>query len=338
MSLGTAVLNSVIGYGDDALDAVYGTLMGSWPAQTIIALYVIVVGYKVIMGHAGDRWKQWTASALILLVLGSLTATQGGYAEWIADPIYEIAYSLAAVGAGNTEAGSVSGLFDAMEANLRTISDVVRNGEAPGNPITNFWVFIQTGVGMLVLMALGVAMYLVLIALLSIAFFSLFMMLVAGGPCLWLASFAETRGVTWAWLKALANYSVWIFFLGVGAAASNSLAADTMTDLMNWDVEADSIFSAKIGGPLLIYALSVYMMLKAAEWAAAITGGTSMNTGIIGAVGSAGAGLMQSGLSMLGGAVGGAAKWAGGAAINKIPAAAAAYRAFSALRGIGKVN
>lgn len=339
-SLALNIFNFLINTLGGFVDKVYVVLMGSWPGMTIVALYTVIVGYQVIFGYAGERSKQWAVSILLLLVVGGVSNDQSAYTEWVSGWIYDLAYNLASVAPKLTDSKGVAGMFHAMEDAVGRTLATVDNIEVPGNFFTDAWLYFKVGVACLLLALLVLVLYLATLGLLCMAFFSLFMMLLVGGPCLWLASFKETRGITWAWLKQTANYCLWIFFLGIVASVGISFVSLAVEGLTRWDLEADGVFTKDLGSSMLLMALTIAMLWKCADWAAAITGGTATNAGVIGAVGSAAGGALGGAVNAAGGAaggaLGGAAKWAGGVAANKTAAGAAAYRAYSALRGLGK--
>lgn len=340
-SIGSLVLNHLVNETGPVVEAVYGNLIGSWPGQTFVAVYVIVVGYMVLMGRAGDKSKEWGVSALFLLVIGGISSNYSVFAEWIAYPIWETAHAaggMAATGGESSSAGGVSGMLDASEETLGKILTVIDRVDISGNPITNAWLYIKVGVVVGIMGLLACALYVVMVALLSIAVFSLLMMFMVGGPCLWFASFKETRFITWAWLRTTLNYAIWIFFIAAVIGIANSYIGKVADLLVTWDLERDGVFTKEIGANMLLTVLSIYMLLKASDWAAALTGGTSTNTGVIGALGGAAGGAIGGAMNTAGGAAGSAAKWGTGAAINHTGAGQAAYRAFSAIRGIGQVK
>lgn len=332
-SLAIGLVNRVITTCGSVIDAAYGVIMGSWPGMTIVTLYVVVVGYMVLTGRAGEKTKEWALSALLLSVLGGIAADQGSYSEWLAGPIYDMAFKLSSVGAQMGDGDGLAATFDLMESNLKRTLDAVDNIEVTGNFITNAWMHLKVAAVTLVLGLLSVGMYLATTALMCIAFFSLFMMLLVGGPCLWLASFKESRHVFWAWLRTTLNYTLWIFYLGIVASVGVTFVSLAVDDLTGWNLQRDGVFTEQIGGAMLLTALSIYMLMKASEWAAAITGGTASQTGVIGAAMGAGA---FGASSLLGKAAGGIAAAGPLAAKNAGRVAGLGIRAYSALRGIGK--
>lgn len=337
-SIGLIVINALVDNAWGVVEYVYGSLLASWPAQTIVGLYVAGVGYTVLMGHLGERSKQWALSALLLSVLASFSDFNV-YADWIAGPIWDATVNVAKLAAdGYGAEGGIRGMLATTEATLGKTLAVIDAIEVPSNFLTSAWLYIKIGIVVAIMALLSCAMYLAMVVLLGIAIFSLFMMFAIGGPCLWLVAFKETRHITWAWLRAIANYSLWIFFLGLVGGVGNRFVGIVVNDLTRWDLERDGVFNQLVGANVLLTALSVYMLLKASDWAAAVTGGSSTHTGVVGAIGSMAGGALGSATNALGGVAAGAARWSGGVLANKTVPGAAAYRAFSAMRGLGQVK
>lgn len=342
-SFGSIILNLLIDEGKGVAEAVYGGLIGSWPGQTFVGLYVVVIGYMVLMGRAGEKSKEWGISALLLLVIGGVSSSYGAFSEWLGSPIWDTAQAaggLAATG-GDTSPGALSGILDANEDTLGKVMTTIDRVNVPGNFITDFWIYLKAGAVLFLLTLLACAQYLATCALLSIAIFSLLMMLMVGGIPLWLASFKESRFVFWAWLRQTLNYALWVFFLGAVSGIGNKFLSKAAYALEAWDLENDGVFTEEVGGTMLLCSLSIYMLLKATDWAAALTGGSSTNTGVVGAMGGVAGGAIGSGINALGGPAGSAAKWAagaaGGAAMRGAGAAASlGLRAYSAMKGLGK--
>ena len=52
-SVGAEILEKIMTDTEQVVEAVYAVLVGSWPGKTFVALYVAIVGYRVLMGFAG---------------------------------------------------------------------------------------------------------------------------------------------------------------------------------------------------------------------------------------------------------------------------------------------
>lgn len=339
-SFGCRTLNGLLEITDPVVSGIYDGLMGSWPGMLITGLYVLLVGYAVIMGRAGDKAKEWAVSACLLTVISAFSANYGRFEDWIGSPMLALAQNggaLAASGGESGGAGGVSALLDTAENNLGMIMATIDELEVPGNLITQAWLYIKVGAVVVLMTILACAMYLAQVALLCIALFSLKIMQMVAGPCMFFLAFKETRFIPGAWLRSSLNYSMWVIFLCGVSGIGNKFIAKVANALRSWDLENQGVFTAEVGTCMLLTGLSIYMLLKAADWAAAITGGTASQTGIVGGmIGAAGYGL--------GSAIGGAAR--GLAPAMKEAATGAGYlagrgagnlaaRAFSALRGIG---
>lgn len=337
-SVGMLILNSMITETSPVVETIYGSLMSSWPGQTFVALYAVCVGYMVLMGRAGDRSKEWGISIFMLLVIGGVSSSYSMFNEWFATPLWGMAQaagSMAASG-GDASTGVLSDLLNSGEESLGKLLTAMDQVHVSGNFISDAWLYIKVAVVVGIMLVLACAQYLAMVVLLCIALFSLLMMFAVGGPCLWLASFKETRFVFWAWLRATLNYAIWIFFLGAVSGVGNKYIGKVADIITLWDFERDGLFVKPIGAIMLLTAISIYMLLKASDWAAALTGGSSTNTGVIGAMGGVAGGALGGAINAGGGAAGSAAKWGAGVAANKTSMGAAAYRAYSAMKGLGK--
>ncbi|MDO9068668.1 MAG: type IV secretion system protein, partial [Deltaproteobacteria bacterium] len=162
--------------------------------------------------------------------------------------------------------------------------------------------------------------------------FSIYMMLMVGGIFVWLAAFKAFRPHTWAWARAVANYLLWVFFLSAVAGFFMNVITSSVADMATWDLAVDGAFPPSLGKMIFFSVLITYLLLKTADWSAALTGGSSMSPGIVtsgfsmasraaGSVGAPGGRAAMGAAGRMGGAAWGAAR--GGAA-----------RAYSALKGL----
>lgn len=330
--VGSVILNTLFDVASTVVESVYTIIMGSWPGQTFVALYVIGVGYAIITGRTGEKTKDWATSVFLLVIIGGIASNYGLFTEWVIKPVWGMSSSASAAAAGG-ETGTLTGVLDATENTLGKIMTIIDRVEVPGNIITNGWLYLKVGIVMAILAILACAQYLAVVCLMCVAIFSLLMMFMVGGICLWFASFKETRFIFFTWLKQTLNYAIWLFFIGAVSGIGNKFLSNSAEVLTSWDLERDGVFTGAIGATILLTTLSLYMLLKSADWAAALTGGTASNTGAVGAMLGGMASLAGGAAGSSAGAAGGAAKWAGGKAGNL--AMAGAYRAYSALRGIG---
>lgn len=330
MSFGTDTLNYMASKLDGYTSEVYHTLLGSWPSMAITTLYVMWFGYSVIYkANTGEHAKEFGISLALLIVMQGVVMS--GFTEWIADPILSMTQGLGqiAVDASGARGGDV---FQSLDDGLGQIMHTVETIQPSGNIITNAWMYLQVGVASLVMTLAFSIMYMAFLTLYLLAIFSIYMMLMVGGIFIWLASFRITRGLTWAWARAVANYVLWVFFLSAVAGFFMNVITSSVADLASWDLAVDGAFPPSLGKMVFFSALITYLLLKTADWSAALTGGSSMSPGIVtsgfsmasraaGSVGAPGGRAAMGAAGRMGGAAWGAAR--GGAA-----------RAYSALKGL----
>lgn len=305
-SFGCSVLTGVVGISDKIIPKTYDSIMGSWPGLTITAIYVAVVGYMVIMGRTGDRAKSWAVSALLLATMSGFAGSYSAFHNWIGDPLLSSAEAIASLGAtaGGASEGGVCGAINAQEEGLGYVLGAIDEMDLPGNFLTDAWLYIKAGIVVAIFTVLACLTELVMVALSSLALFSVAVISVAAGPCLWFASFKETRFITGAWFRSMVNYCLWYAFIGIAAGISSHFMTAIGDHLRSWDIESQGVFTGDVGLAMLICALCIYMMLKTADWAAALSGGSSMQTGIIGAAGQAMGSAAGSGINGAGSLLG----------------------------------
>jgi type IV secretory pathway VirB6-like protein len=329
MSFGTDNLNYMAGHLDTFTAEVYHVLMGSWPAQTIVTLYIVIVGYAILKGHAGVHAKELGISMVLLLVLQGVVIS--GFSYWIADPILHLTQALGqvAVDASGARGGDV---FQSLDDGLGQVMHAVDTIQPTGNFLTNAWLFLKVGAASFVMAIAFGLMYVAFMALYLMAIFSIYMMLMVGGVFVWLGAFKAFRPLTWAWIRAVMNYVLWVFFLSAVAGFFMNVVTATVTDMAQWDLAVDGALPPSLGKMVFFSVLVTYLLLKTADWSSALTGGTSMSPGIVtsgfsvasraaGSVGAPGGRAAMGAAGRMGGAAWGAAR--GGAA-----------RAFSALKGL----
>lgn len=332
MSFGTDMLNYVAGHLDTYTAEVYHALVGSWPARTITTLYIIIAGYAILKGNAGEHAKEMGVSILLLIVLQGVVMS--GFSEWVADPILGVTQGLGqvAVDASGARGGDV---FQSLDDGLGQIMTTVDRIEPTGNFLTNAWMYLKIGAVSALMTLAFCAMYVVFLVLYLMAIFSIYMMFMVGGIFFWLGAFKATRGLTWTWCRAIANYVLWVFFLSAVAGFFMNLVTVAVGDMANWDVAVDGAFPPSLGKMVFLSVLVTYLLLKTADWSAALTGGSSMSPGIVtsgySAISRLGSGGSKGGKSGGGSSSGGSV---GGRLSNAAKGGAA--RAYSALKGLAK--
>lgn len=325
--------NDMVGFVTSELNSftvsVYDALVASWPAMTITTLYIVVVGYMIIMGNAGKHAKDLGVSIFLLILLQAVV--QSGYSDWIATPIITASNGLGriAVDASGVRGGDI---FQALDDGIGQILTTTSRIEPAGNIITSGWMHVKIFVASFLLMIGFGLMYVAFLALYLVALFSLHMMLMVGGIFLWLAAFQATRQYTLAWFKAMLNYIVWMFFMSAVMGFFMNVVTGYLEDLAHWDTAVEGPFPPSLGKIIFLGILVYNLLMKTADWAATLTGGTATSPGIV----TTGAGAVGGAIKGLAGsqAVQKAGGWAAGKAGGM--ALAGGARAYSALRGVFK--
>lgn len=334
MGFGAEIHSYMASHLETYTSEVYHALTGSWPARTIVTLYILGVGYAILKGNGGEHTKELGISMLLLLIFQGMTLVEGGFSEWISQPLFDLTSGLSsvAVGGGN----GINGVFDSLDDGLGRILDTVSRIEPTGNFITNAWMYFKVGLASLLLALVYSIMYVVFIALYLMAIFGLYMMMMVGGIFVWLASFRITRGLTWTWVKATMNYVLWAFFLSAVAGFMMKLLNASIDDVSTWDLAVDGAAPPSLMSLMFLCVLTIYFLMKASDLASSLTGGSAMSGGLassmLSAGGSAGRAATRPGGMALMNATGSMASKGAGAAWGAARGGAA--RAFSALKGI----
>lgn len=327
MSFGQDTTGFIISNLATYTELISHALSASWPAVAFTALYIVVCGYMIIVGNAGKHAKDLAVSMVLLVVLQGVIGS--GFNEWVARPFLDTVQGLSQL-ALNPSGNGDTDVFIQLDDGLGQIMTTINRLEPPGNLITAAWMYIKVGVVSLVLAVAYGLLYVVFLVLYIVALFSIYMMLMVGGIFLWLGAFKVTRSYTLAWFRALLNYGLWVFFLSIVIGFFMGVVMAYVHDLAQWDLADEGPFPASAGKLIFFCLLVAWLLLKTADWSAQLTGGTAMSPGIV-----------TSGASLVGSAIGSAARsapakaagaWAAGGAWSIARGTAA--RAFSALKGV----
>lgn len=301
-------------------------------------LYVLAVGYMVLMGKTGERAKSWALSIVLLAVIQTAIFESSGYNDWVVEPLMGSASGLA-----KFFSGSDGTLFGRLDVVIGGIVASVDRLEPTGSPMTNTMAYIKVGLASLILLLAVTAMYMVFLVQTMLAMFSMYVLLYVGPLFLFFTAFAETRFLATTWLKTFSQYALWQVLLALVMSISLPGVEIAGNSLSSWDVIRDGVFTKQYAFTLLFTCLVIYFLLKTSDLSAALTGGTSMQAGLAGGMLGAGMGAMGSGMNASGaGAMGTMQAGAGnlarmgayGAGRAAGAGAQGAYRAYSALKGI----
>lgn len=344
MPLGVLVMQWIFEQLDTYRAALAGPLLGGFRnfSRAFVTVYVIAVGYSILMGKAGDRAKSWGLSIALLVALQGLILESNGYNQWVFAPVMGTALDLASF-FGGTEVGQEMALFAKLDESIANIMSAVDRLDPGGNFLTNTMAYLKVAAASLVLVGVVCVLYGVYLALSLLALFAIYVLLIVGGPFIFFAAFAETRFIAKTWLKMILQYALWLALLALVMSLAIPGVTAAANSLSNWDVVRDGVFTKQYGLTLLLCGVVIYFLLKVSDLSAGLTGGVGMQAGAVGGmVGGALFGMGSLGAAGVRGAAGLAAQYGGtvaagaGYAAGRGAAAAAsgAVRAYSAMKGI----
>lgn len=295
--------------------------------RMFVLLYVVVVGYRVMMGIMGERTKDAAISIALVGALHALIAESGTFYAWIADPILSTAYGLSNFFA---DGGAGDGmLFTRLDKAIGEIIDAVERIEPGGNIITSGMIYIKVSIAGFVLLLVTCGLYLVSLLYVTFAFVAIHILLIVAPPFIFFAAFTETRFITWTWFKTLMNYVVWLALLSLVMRLGTGMIEDVARGMGNWDVIRDGVFTRNYAVTVGFSLLMIYFLGKTSDLAAALTGGMGMQSNLAGSS----LGAMR--------AAGGIGLNAAASAVKPLVATTAAgaagtIRAYSIMKGIIK--
>lgn len=340
-SLGVLILKFLMNQISTYQATVFGSLMGGFLpfSRTLVTLYIVIVGYRILMGKTGERAKEWAVSMALLVLLQGILFESNTYAEWVTEPIRSTMFSLASLFSGG-DSSDPFGAFTRLDAAMTTISGVADKLDPGGNFLTNSMAHIKVAIASFILMIVTGGLYMIYLVQVGLAIFAVYILFIIGGPFIFFAAFSETRFIAWTWFKTVMQYALWFVLIslvmGIGINGIE-LAAQT---LANWDVVRDGVFTKQYALTLLMSAMVGYFLLKMSDLSAALTGGIGMQSNVAGslvggAVGTAGSAAMGA-ASRIGGPIASAGASAAGSIARGVagPAVSGAVRAYSAMRGI----
>ena len=333
--MGTEIILSVLGQLETYLALIFGSFMASFGGfmSAFVVLYMLLMGLAFFKSTFAEHTKEIGVSIILVIILHGFIMDYSAYQYWVVSPVkntvLDMSSFFANAGAGG---GGIEGIFrklDEAVIKMKETTDYIF-------PHTNF--LMDAGNYIKATMALGAmalafgAVYVAYAILVCMGFFSLYVLFIVGGPCIFFGAFKATRFVTWSWCRALANYALLIVFasmvMGIcinGISSSMDLLAQNSDPSMGY-------FTREIGYVVCWSLLSLGLLLKSADYASALSGGMAGSTAMV-----------TGGLALTGGALFGASKMA---ADNRFTRGAGkrlgnglgaiGSRAYSAMKGINR--
>jgi type IV secretory pathway VirB6-like protein len=312
--------------------------------RAFVVLYIVCMAIFLMYGNGGEKTKSLGVSIILLALLWAMIMETNLYFNWFIDPIVGITLDLSsffigAVGSDNFPVGSgLSTLFKNLDAISFKVFDLAFKVKPSGNFALNAWSYLQTGLLAVILLGCFTAAYVAFLVQIILGFFSMYVMFVVGGICIFFAAFRQTRFIFWAWLKAVINYSLLVVFSSIVMSICFFGLSDAIDKLIVY--KGAAALATPAYWMTICWAILTFAMLrKAADYASSLSGGqagsTSNIVGSIGAAAGIGAGMIGLKSTMTpggvaGGIAGGAKK--GAAAVQVMGGGMA--RGYSAMKGM----
>ena len=293
--MGAEIFMSVLTQLGSYYDSIIGTLMGSFGgfARAIVYLYFVLMAIGFVKASFGEHTKELAFSALLLVFLHTFVMETSAFKEWIMSPFLNLVFNLSSFflrsGPGNDSVGQLFSRLDATFVLMKnTLDQLWPNSsflmDAPNYIKATFALGLMT-------LTFGAA-YIAYLMLLIVSVFGMYVLFIVGGICIFFGAFKKTRFITWAWCRALANYGLLMIFASIVMGICINGLESSMTQLAANSDPSLGYFTREIGYVVAWSLLTVGLLLKSADFAAALSGGMAGSTSMV-----------TGGLAMAGGAI-----------------------------------
>lgn len=267
-------------------------------ATVIVALYMFFVFMQMISGNV-QAWKQSLITLFLVAFVTDIVFSPGKYQNWVAGPIIGTITDLSNFLVNKATGGTTGGMFQILSSGMDKIMSIsVKMDQAI--PIYKPHLLLLAAITEILLTGTYLAVMVVFILLNVMMWCGIYFLNVFGAICLYFVIFNFTRHLFFAWLRAICNYGLTIAFASLIMGVCLKVLNPALDQLILIDYgKVHPLLNGPTYTCIAINVLTWCMLLKATDFAAALTGGSAGNTaGIAGVV------------SMTAGAVYGGAKWA----------------------------
>ncbi|WP_320173408.1 type IV secretion system protein [Maridesulfovibrio sp.] len=264
-------------------------------AIAFTTLYLMWIGVEAMVGRlSSDRIKELFYSALILMSIVSAVLGSSFYVNNIVIPYVKGLINTASWFASKGSVNNFIGIFNHLDNGFALIYTQLMNKIPDGNLMTNAGEYISAWVAVGVFSVSYGLMYICFLVLIILSLFVIYVLFVIGIVCIFLSAFKETRHVFWAWVKAIANYSMMMVFAAIVMSVAYQGVESSLSLYANILVE-QGVFNAEFAS-LVVWSLVCFgILLKVPDLASALTGGVAGATTGIASIGSlAGAAVFSS--------------------------------------------
>lgn len=294
-SIGGFILVTMLEKLNEFLTATFAAMSGAFynTAVVLVTLYVVIMGYLALKGKVGESLIQVVMLVVTVPICFYVFFHLPAFKEWIMQPLISTMLGLMgiAMDTNNFSFGTIFQSVDETFSNIFSAVDDITNQMDTWDVGLKVKVFC---VSALIGLVFG-ALYAVFTVLILTSIFSLYVMFVLAPIFGTLAAFKPTRNYFFSWLKVNLTYALVPVFTAIVMGITIYFINAAVDDITNINVVEDGIFTKAVGGALLVGLLSIFLHMKAPEYASAITGaqisGIGGFFGAVAGIAAAGAGV-----------------------------------------------
>lgn len=293
-------------------------------ATTLVALYLVIVGYMLMAGRLMGRERDTIVSMVIIAVVYQATF-HFDLLGFLYEPFVQTPMKLMSFLVSINSPGGAVEFMGQIDAAFTILFDKINNLGSHAKT----WDFGIKAKVLFAVLVLSIAfgfVYFVFYALLCVSIFGLHVQLVLLPIIGMFTAFRATRFIGSAWLRDVATWALLPVFAGIVMAICMAAISRSIDSFAALSLENGDVFTRQYAAAVMAGLLAAYFLLKVPQFAASLTGGQS----------SGFAGLTQTALTATGLAATGAlaATRGAGSVIRTIQQQGLGGAALSALQAI----
>ncbi len=288
-------------------------------AALTTGFYILTVAMLLMRGRIADAQKEFTASIFLLIFLVPFVFDSQLYMDTFVRPFTNTVFSsaglLASAGENVDFLAPLRNLQDVFDKYCSYASFLEDKGT-----MTNFMFNMKLGAAIVILglclLGSGITFFLMILY----NMFMIYIMFIAGGPCLFFLSFSKTRHIFWGWLRGVMTFAMTVIMAALIISVSIYAIEGSVDEL--YRTRGTDIFTEAYYATVLIAILTWYALKKTSTVVSMFVGGMEAGGGAISAVaGGVVGGIVGSGLASTKKAAGTGLSAAGGIASSVASAA-----------------
>lgn len=286
--------------------SVFPALMDSFGIfiKAFFILYLIIMGLGLMYGRFQDAPREIAVSMIFVAAIWGFMFESDVYFSWLIKPYVGLVMDLGSFFLSQAQgdwwpSGGLLGIFSQVDIMFGKLLFTLEKMAPDGGFLPDVALYFKVGFALLIMIFVYAAMYFSFIVLMAMSFFAIYVLAVVGGPCIFFAAFKQTRFVFYAWVRAMLNYGLLLMFVCMVMAMCIFGMNTAIDALAIKDISDDIIFSVEFASTICWGALTVGMLLKAPDFAAAISGGSAgSTTGIAGGMTMVAGAMTAGGVAM----------------------------------------